>query len=169
MDGEERNSLAALRRRIRWGGGLITSQTLETVLEEQEAVFHVHIIGGGRRVTELGVGFVALRRADPGEPDFGGVADDDVVAGSHVQRSQAVDEELCEAAKRKPAMRFTQSRSALPRSPSPLTQVSHPCQSRVEADLLDFVCAGQEEVDDAVGHNAVGESLDGVVEAPPHV
>lgn len=77
------------------GGCLITSQTLETVLEEQEAVLHVHVVGGGRRVTELGVGFVALRRADPGEPDLGGVADDDVVAGSHVQRSQAVDEELC--------------------------------------------------------------------------
>lgn len=47
--------------------------------------------------------------------------------------------------------------------------MSHPRQSRVKADLLDFVCAAQEEVDDAVGHNAVGESLDGVVEAPPHV
>lgn len=93
------------------------SQTLETVFEEQEAVFHVHVMGGGRRVTELGVGFVALRRADPGEPDFGGVADDDVVAGSHVQRSQAVDEELCEAAKSKPT-REPRSESQGP-SPGP--------------------------------------------------
>lgn len=87
-----------------WGGerGLITSQTLESVFKEQEAVSRVHVTGGGRRVTELGVGFVALRRADPGEPDFGGVADDDVVAGSHVQRSQAVDEELWEARKSPP-------------------------------------------------------------------
>lgn len=68
-----------------------------------------------------------------------------------------------------PAVRFAQSLSALPWSPTPLTQVGHPCQSGVKADLLDFVRAGQEEVDDAVGHNAVGESLDGVVEAPPHV
>ena len=75
-------------------GSLITSQTLETVLEEQEAVFCVRGVGGGRRVTEPGVGFVALRLADPGESDFGGVVDDDVVAGSHVQRSEAVDEEL---------------------------------------------------------------------------
>lgn len=89
LDGEERTSLAAR-------GSLITSQALETVLEEQEAVFCVHGIGRGRRVTELGVGFVALRLADPGESDFGGVVDDDVVAGPHVQRSQAVDEELCE-------------------------------------------------------------------------
>ena len=51
----------------------------------------------------------------------------------------------------------------------PLTQVSHPGEARVEADLLDFVCASQEEVDDSVGHDAVGESLDAVVEAPPHV
>lgn len=101
------------------GGCLITSQTLESVFKEQEAVFQVHVIGGGRRVAELGVGFVALRRADPGEPDFGGVADDDVVTGSHVQRSQAVDEELCEAATRNTRREI---RSESKRSPL----VSHP-------------------------------------------
>lgn len=107
LDEEERTSLAAptdrgapAEKRVRVGeGSLITSQTLETVFEEQEAVFCVCGIGGGRRVTELGVGFVALRLADPGESDFGGVVDDDVVAGPHVQRSQAVDEELCETQK----------------------------------------------------------------------
>lgn len=51
----------------------------------------------------------------------------------------------------------------------PLTQVSHPGEARVKADLLDFVCASQEEVDDSIGHHAVGETLDDVVEAPPHV
>lgn len=80
-------------------GSLITSQALETVLEEQEAVFSLRGIGGGRRVTELGVGFVAVRLGDPGESDFGGVVDDDVVAGAHVQRSQSVDEELWETHK----------------------------------------------------------------------
>lgn len=41
-------------------GGLITSQTLKSVLEEQEAIFRVCGIGGGRRVTKLGVNLVAL-------------------------------------------------------------------------------------------------------------
>lgn len=41
-------------------GSLIPNQTLETVFEEQEGCFLVLSIGGGRRVTELGVGFVAL-------------------------------------------------------------------------------------------------------------
>lgn len=56
-----------------------------------------------------------------------------------------------------------------PPHPIPLTQVSHPGEARVKADLLDFVGASQEEINDAVGHHAVGESLDNVVEAPPHV
>lgn len=123
-------------------------------------------VGGGRRVTELGVGFVALRRADPGESDFGGVIDDDVVAGSHMQRSKAVDEELCK--KHKSATRKPKDKSLIAHL-TPLTQVSHPCEPRVKADLLDFVCASQEEVDDAIGHDAVGESLDDIVKAPPHV
>jgi hypothetical protein len=33
--------------------------------------------------------------ADPGELDLGGVVDDDGVTGAHVERAQAVDEELC--------------------------------------------------------------------------
>lgn len=36
------------------------SQTLESVLEVEEAVFGVCGIGGGRRVAELGVGLVTL-------------------------------------------------------------------------------------------------------------
>lgn len=39
---------------------LIMSQTLKSVLEEQEAVFRVSGIRGGRRVTKLGVSLVAL-------------------------------------------------------------------------------------------------------------
>ena len=39
---------------------LIMSQTLKSVLEEQEAVFRVRGIRGGRRVPELGVRLVAL-------------------------------------------------------------------------------------------------------------
>ena len=33
--------------------------------------------------------------ADPRELDLGGVADDDVITGAHVERAEAVDEELC--------------------------------------------------------------------------
>ena len=50
-----------------------------------------------------------------------------------------------------------------------LTQMSHPSQPRVEAHLLDLVGARQEEVDHPVCHHAVGETLDGVVEAPAYV
>lgn len=41
-------------------GSLIPNQTLETVFEEEKGFFCLLSIGGGRRVTELGVGFVAL-------------------------------------------------------------------------------------------------------------
>lgn len=75
-------------------GDLIMSQTLESVFEVQEAIFRVRGIGGGQRVTELGVSLVALWLADPGESDFGCVVDDDVIARANVERSQAVDEKL---------------------------------------------------------------------------
>lgn len=71
------------------------SQTLESVFEVQEAIFRVCGIGGGQRVTKLGVSLVALGLADPGESDFGCVVDDDVIARANVERSQAVDEKLC--------------------------------------------------------------------------
>lgn len=47
--------------------------------------------------------------------------------------------------------------------------MSYPGEARVKADLLDFVGASQEEVDDPVSHNTVGEALDGVMKASPHV
>lgn len=47
-------------KRVGWGGDLIMSQTLESVFEVQEAIFRVRGIGGGQRVTELGVSLVAL-------------------------------------------------------------------------------------------------------------
>lgn len=50
-----------------------------------------------------------------------------------------------------------------------LTQVGHSGQPRVEAHLPHLVGPSHEEVDDAVGHHAVGEALDDVMEAPPHV
>lgn len=50
-----------------------------------------------------------------------------------------------------------------------LTQVSHPCETWVKSDLLDFVCVSQEEVNDSVSHNAVGEPLDDVMKSSPHV
>lgn len=50
-----------------------------------------------------------------------------------------------------------------------LTQVSHPGKAWVEADLLDFVCASQEEVNDPVGHNTVGETLDDMMKSSSHV
>lgn len=56
------------------------SQTLESVFEVQEAIFRVRGIGGGQRVTKLGVSLVALGLADPGESHFGCVVDDDVIA-----------------------------------------------------------------------------------------
>lgn len=70
------------------------SQTLEPVLEVEEAVLGVCGVGGGRRVAKLGVGLVTLWLADPGEADLGSVIDDDVIAGADVEGSQAVDEEL---------------------------------------------------------------------------
>lgn len=73
------------------------SQTLESVLKEQEAVFRVCGVRGGRRVAKLGVRLVALRLADPGELDFARMIDNDIVTRAHVERSQAVDEELCKA------------------------------------------------------------------------
>lgn len=42
------------------GEELIVSQTLESVFEEQEAVFRVCGVGGGGRVAELSVRLVAL-------------------------------------------------------------------------------------------------------------
>lgn len=50
-----------------------------------------------------------------------------------------------------------------------LTQVGHPGKSWVKADLLDFVCASHEEVNDPVSHNTVGEALDDMMESPSHV
>lgn len=50
-----------------------------------------------------------------------------------------------------------------------LTQVGHPGESWVKADLLDFVCASHEEVNDPVSHNTVGEALDDMMEPPSHV
>lgn len=47
--------------------------------------------------------------------------------------------------------------------------MSYPGEARVKADLLDFVGAGQEEVNDPVSHYAVGEALDDVVKPSPHV
>lgn len=77
------------------GEELIMSQTLESVLEEQEAIFRVSGVWGGRRVTKLGVSLVALWLADPGEFDFGCVIDNDIVARAHMERSKAIDEKLC--------------------------------------------------------------------------
>lgn len=81
--------------RIKKEGELIMSQTLESVLEVQEAIFRVCGVGGGRRVAKLGVSLVALWLADPGKFDFGRVIDNDIVARAHVERSQTVDEKLC--------------------------------------------------------------------------
>lgn len=50
-----------------------------------------------------------------------------------------------------------------------LTQVSYPGEARVEADLLDFVGASQEEVNDPVSYHTVGEALDDVMKPSPHV
>lgn len=47
--------------------------------------------------------------------------------------------------------------------------MGHSGKPRVKADLLHFVRASHEEVDDPVGHHAVGEALDDVMETPPHV
>lgn len=70
------------------------SQTLESVLEVEEAVLGVCGVRGGRWVAKLGVGLIALRLADPGEADLGSVIDDDVITGADVEGSQAIDEEL---------------------------------------------------------------------------
>ena len=90
-------SLATQRGTLRGGAeagrGSVMSQTLEAVLEVEQAVLCVGGVGRGRRVAELGVRLVALRLA-PGQLDLGGVADDDVIAGAHVEGPQAVDEKL---------------------------------------------------------------------------
>lgn len=88
---EEPRNCRGWRRKRR---GLIVSQTLETVLEKQEAIFSARGVRRSRRVTELGVGLVALWLADPREFDLRCVIDDDVVAGAHVERAETVDEEL---------------------------------------------------------------------------
>lgn len=73
---------------------LVVSQTLESVLEIEEAVLGVCGVGGSRRVAKLGVGLVALWLADPGEADLGRMINDDVITGADVEGSQAIDEEL---------------------------------------------------------------------------
>lgn len=70
------------------------SQALKPILEVQEAVFGVRGIRGGWRVTELGVGLVALWLAYPGKFDFGCVIDNDVIARAHMERAEAIDEKL---------------------------------------------------------------------------
>lgn len=70
------------------------SQTLKSVLEEQEAIFCARGVRRGGRITELGVSLVALRLADPRELDLCCVTDDDIVAGAHVERPETVDEKL---------------------------------------------------------------------------
>lgn len=50
-----------------------------------------------------------------------------------------------------------------------LTQVTLPCQFRVEAHLTHPVCPSHEEVDDGISHHTVGKSLDVVVVAVPDV
>lgn len=77
------------------GEELIMSQTLESVLEEQEAIFWVRGIGGGRWVTKLGISLVTLWLTDPGQSDFSCMIDNDIITGAHVQRSQAIDKEFC--------------------------------------------------------------------------
>lgn len=52
---------------------------------------------------------------------------------------------------------------------SGLTQVSHPGEAGVKANLLDFVGACQEEIYDPVCHNTVGETLYDVMKSSPHV
>lgn len=47
--------------------------------------------------------------------------------------------------------------------------MSHPGQAGVKANLLDFVSARQEEINDPVRHNTVGKALDDVMKSPPHV
>lgn len=49
------------------------------------------------------------------------------------------------------------------------TQVSYPGEAWVKADLLDFLGASQEEVNDSISHDTVGEALDGVMKSSPHV
>jgi len=49
------------------------------------------------------------------------------------------------------------------------TQMTLSWQPWVKADLLDFVSACQEEVNDTVGHNTVGEVLNDVMISSPHV
>lgn len=85
-------------RRRREAGGeeeLIMSQTLKSVFEVQEAIFSVCGVGRGWWVAELGISLVALRLAHPGEFDFSCMIDNDIVTRSHVERSKAIDEELC--------------------------------------------------------------------------
>lgn len=50
-----------------------------------------------------------------------------------------------------------------------LTQVSHSGKAWVEADLLDFVSACQEEVNDPISHNTVGEALDDMMKSSSQV
>lgn len=73
---------------------LVTSQTLKAVFEVEQSVLGLCSVRGGGRVAELGVRLVALRLADPGQSNFGGVVHYDVVAGAHVQRAEPVYEKL---------------------------------------------------------------------------
>lgn len=91
------NSVRAEEPSGQRGQELIMSQTLESVFEEQEAIFRVCGVRGGRWVTILGVSLVALWLADPGKFDFGCMIDNDIITRAHVQRSQAIDEKLCKA------------------------------------------------------------------------
>lgn len=77
------------------GEELIMSQTLKSVLEEEEAVFRVGGVRGGRWVTKLGVSLVALWLADPGKSNFGCMIDNDIITRAHMERSQSIDEKLC--------------------------------------------------------------------------
>lgn len=47
--------------------------------------------------------------------------------------------------------------------------MSYPGEARVKAHLLDFVSASQEEVNDSVSHNAIGDALDDMMKPSPHV
>lgn len=70
------------------------SQTLESVLEEQEGIFSVCGIRGGRWVAELGISLVILWLADPGKFDLGRMIDYDIITRSHMEWAEAIDEKL---------------------------------------------------------------------------
>lgn len=71
----------------------VVGETLEAVLEKEQLAPGLGSVRGGEWIAELVVGLITFRLS-PWKFDLGGMIDNDIIAGSHMKYSKAINKEL---------------------------------------------------------------------------